>query len=499
MTSCKKDDGSDFIFKYDISGNPRTLDPQTAVGKNAEMVITNMFSGLLRVDERGEVTADVASEYEISDDKKVYTFHLRDDVYWFGKKDFSAKVTAYDFVFAFQRLFNPATKSGLAEDFYCIKNAREAREGTEKDISSIGVKAVNDTTLVFTLNEPNPSFPVLLSTPPAFPCNEEFYVKSEGRYGLSADTIPSNGAFYLLRWNFDKYSNTENVLILRRNDKNSEVERVYPYGLNFFINEANPVENFTKGDTASIVLSGDNAVKLIDGGYLHEDYENSTWGIMFGENIGENLRLALAQAINRDEIKADYKGYSKTVKIVPPAVKYGDVTDGNTGLPYNAKKAQEALEREIAQNGKKFLSGLTVVTVDNYETLDYLSYITQQWQAELHFFCNINPVSEAELTETINGGDFDIALVKLTGEYNSPRAFLERFKEITPEIDKAGQAKDTAQSMELYFAAEQKLLSGAVFIPVVNQTEYFFYNKKCRDIVYNPFTGTADYRKAKKM
>ncbi|MDR1753815.1 MAG: peptide ABC transporter substrate-binding protein, partial [Eubacterium sp.] len=81
LASCSKGDGGDYVFKYDISDNPRTLDPQTAVDKNSHLIISNMFEGLLKLNERGNITAGVAGEYFVSDDGLTYTFELRDDVF----------------------------------------------------------------------------------------------------------------------------------------------------------------------------------------------------------------------------------------------------------------------------------------------------------------------------------------------------------------------------------------------------------------------------------
>lgn len=517
FTACAEDDGSGYIFKYDIVGNPRTLDPQTATDSSAMLVIANIFEGLLKLDTDGVVTAGVAGEYEIADGGLEYTFYLREDIYWTDGADFEAVCTAHDFVYAFRRLFSPQTKSGNAEAFYCIKNAEKVHKGRIKDVEEIGVEAVSDYVLKITLDYPNPLFASLLTTAPAMPCNEEFYIKTEGRYGLGAESIPSNGAFYVSKWSYDDYSTLNNNLILRRNAKNSEADRVYPYGLNFFIDEADSIQNFYDGTNHSLVLSGEDALMLMEKGYSHDDYENAVWGIMFNtESVFGNadLRLALATAFSKADIPLDKPGYRAADFLIPDIVifgteKYRDLFTGKISLKTDTEKARALFESGAEAAGYGKLNGLSLIMPFNPELEEHISYVSQKWQAELGFYCNITQMTTTSYSNALRDGDYDLALVKLTGSYNSPSAFLSQFTGSTQNasryknaeyealIYQAERAEDTESGAAFYSKAEALLLSEAVFIPLCYQTEYFIYNNNSEGIVYNAFTGTLTYREAK--
>ena len=151
--SCGSDtnDGSGEMFDASLYKNPQSLDPQIADDVSSRTVISNMFSGLLALDSEGSVINDNAESYEISADGLSYTFRLRKDNYWFrdidGDEDYSEgeyfPVTAHDYVFAFQRLFNPETRSELAGNFICIKNSEKIMAG-KLSPEEIGVYAEDD-------------------------------------------------------------------------------------------------------------------------------------------------------------------------------------------------------------------------------------------------------------------------------------------------------------------------------------------------------------------
>ncbi|MDR2558294.1 MAG: ABC transporter substrate-binding protein [Oscillospiraceae bacterium] len=450
---CAESDGSGFVFKYDIPANPRTLDPQTANCRVSALLIANLFDGLLQVENDGRITANVAAEYFISENELTYTFLLRDDVYWYFDGDYSVKCTAYDFVFAFRRLFNPAIKSENAELFYSIKNSRQVHSGEIPYLDAIGVEAFGDFELVITLEEPNPLLPYLLAAPPAMPCNEELFEKTAGRYGLNENSIPSNGAFFITRWNFDPFSHSSenNIIIMRRNEKNSEARRVYPRGLNFFINYDDPLEHFTEGTTHSLVAEGETADMLISRGFPYDGFENSVWGITFnrrGVFRHVDLRLALAAGFDRDEINIGSIGFREAYEINP--------------YLFNLEDARESYERGAVIAGRDNLASLRVIIPVGGESaaFHYLSRILQEWQKNLGFFCRIETFSPDDFDSAFSSGDYDIAMVRFNAE------------EI-PELEQA------------------------VFIPICFQTEMFFYDRRAEGLIYNPSAGTVIFRAAK--
>ena len=522
VSGCREKDGSGYIFKYDIAANPVTLDPQSANDSSSYEIISNLFDGLLKVDSNGDIQGAVAESYDVSEDGLVYTFKLREDVYWYDGREFEAPCTAHDFVFAFQRLFKPATKSKTAGGFFCIKNAHAINSGSISELSELGVKAVSDYELVITLEYPNPSFPVLLTTAPAMPCNEEYYQSTDGKYGLYADAVASNGAFYVYRWNYDQWSNDNNNIIMRANTKNNDNEKIYPYGLNFFIEEPDSYQNFLNEQSHVYITSGAEAVKLLNMGYEYSESSNRVWGVLFNMQSpafkNADLRQALAYSIDRSSAVTEATGYENSQSIVPSSVKLGEenyreLAGRDSYLTYSSLLADNALDKALNEVDKTYLSGrLTLYVPDDDAIVEYISTVAQQWQARLNFYCNIKRLSAAEYEKTLKGGDFDFIVADISGSFNSPYAYLSSFlstgsgnysgyrnSSFDALMERAESAATAEESAELYFQAEETVVNGGVFIPLLNQSEYAFFGEDCREIVYNPFSKTVVFREAKKF
>lgn len=521
MTGCSDDDGSGYVFKYDISANPGTLDPQIANDPNAETIIRNVFMGLLVSNSDGSLSAGCAEDWYVSDDGLIYTFRLRQDIYWIDSADFEQQVTAEDFVFGFQRLFLPETKAPRAEEYFCIKNSQPIYRGMLKDVEQLGVKALNTFELEITLDTPNPRFPSLLSEPPAMPCSREFFLKSQGRYGLDAECTPSNGAFYVKSWDYSPYAITDvNNLILRSNKKNSAVTNVFPSGLNFFIEEDSDfVADFVGGTTSCIAVT-DEAAAEISGDYNVQRFSNITTGLIFNRKFelfkNEDFRLALAHLTDREQIAKALPHFETANAVVPAEVSMLEKSYRSLAGEISLPQYDEQLSRRYFEaaadsiNRDKFI-GARIIVPDNYAA-DAVSFLMQAWQREYGFYCVVEVLSEAQYRSRLESGDFELAVIDLSGSYNSPAAYLESFCRSDPKnygafsdsefqklMSQAEKAVDLSESAALYSEAEQLLLSRAGFVPLYYKNEYFFSSADTADIIYNPFSKTVYFGLAKRF
>ncbi len=519
-TACKKDDGSGGTFKYNISYNPASLDPQTANDLNSDLLIDCMYTGLLTANADGSLGTGVAEDYTVSEDGLVYTFKLREDISWIDSGGFEAKCTAHDFVYGFRRLFDPNTRAARASEYYCIQYAEQVNKGVIPDVNRIGVKALGDYELEITLAYPNPQFPTLLTKTPAMPCNEEYFLYTKGRYGLSAETTPSNGAFYIRTWAYDPYTVTDNNhIILRRNYKTDELSKVYPYGLNFFIvDEGRFVDDFL-GEVTSCIAVTDEQTELISGGdYTVQSFSSISVGLTFNTSYAllgnADFRRALASLVDREQLTDNLAHYEMAQGIVPKEVTlldqcYREYASDIAPLKYNEKQAEfcyAAAEKSIDKNQ---LVGARIILPDD-TMRDAVSEIMQLWQAKLGFYCKIEVLDEAEYNARLKSGDYEIAVTELTGGYNSPEAYLKPFTAASSEnygsyrsgeleriMRLAGRAVQLSDSADYYVEAERLLISEAAFIPLCYKNEYFYIGEDMQDITYNPFTKTIDFSVAK--
>lgn len=494
--SCRSD-SKNFVFKSAINGNPKTLDPQCALNDSSYPIIYNVFQGLFTYDKNGEIVNGMIDSYSVSEDGLVWTFQLKNGIKWSDGREFEAECTAKDYVFAFQRLFKPTTKSSRAGEYYIIKNAEKINKGIITDLNTLGVKALDTYELEITLEKRYSDFKALLTLPPAMPCNEEYFISTEGRYGLAEDCVASNGSFYVHTWSYDKWSNEDNnYLILRKNKANNSEN---PTSVNYFIDPVDEFKNFND-DVFSVYVGKtteekENLMKSND--YI--THQTGVWGMIFNFNSDfsdYDYRISLANFIEYD---GDNQFYTAAKRIVPDCVNIN--TEVYTLATEGVSKNYKSNNSEVGR-----LTSKKLVMPSNSDLRSNIGDILQKWQSEHNFYCSIAELDDEEYYNSLKNGDFDIALVKLSGEYNSPYAYLNNFLSDNFEnyggyknqkfehiINSALTSTSYNEAAAFYMEAEQLLIDNAIFVPLCVETEYIFISDKVNGIWYNPFSRSYGY------
>lgn len=514
LPSCKEDDGSGHIFKMNIENNPQNLDPQMAEDDESVMIITNMMEGLMKTDASGAIVPAAAESFSMSEDGMTYTFYLRQDRMWESLlEDFSEPVTADDFVFAFQRIFDEKTESPYSKDFSCIKNSAAVLNGT-KSKTELGVKAIDEYTVEFSLEYPYYNFLSLLSETPAMPCCRTFFEMTKGKYGMAADACASNGAFYLKEWNYDPYWDN-NYLIMRRNVSYSETNYVYPYSVNFFItrNSSADAENFSAGDISCFVT--DKYDEKLFSGSNYAESSVKTAGLLInseGEYFrNKRLREALAKSINRDSYShLISEQFTEAYGIIPGGIKvqgksYRDMSPDRLLSVYDVNSAQ-IWEEALRSAGIESIDGVKITVSESFTASEAIYDITDRWRSELLFNCGVEMVSQTEYESKIGSLDFDIALVEIRADKNSPQDFLGKFcgndlftgnAKLAADINGLNRSVSLSDGAEQIKAVESEILSSYLFIPVCYENEYLVSDLKSDDLIYYPFSSTVSFGEAK--
>lgn len=512
LTSCKKQDVSDIVIKYNIIENAKNLDPQSATDYASNLIIQNTFEGLLKVGKNGELTEGVAKDFSVSQDGLVYTFNLKKGIKWSDKD--ATPVTSNDFLFAFKRLINPVTNSPNVSNFFNIKNAKKIYEN-KFSIENLGVKTNGDYQIIFELEQSDPLFPQLLTTTPTMPCNEKFFIETKGKYGLDYKNIISNNVFYVKMWVQDEHQS--NYISLRKNKNRTSTENIVA-GINFFVepNESKTVEDYNKGNVDALIFSGleYDKVKIKDN-YL-ENFANTTWGIGFNQNNNilknKNIRLALTYATDLNILKDKLPKYFQLANgIVPPNISilnkyYRELTQNYDFNLYNIEKSKECLNKGLSELKLKVsdLNGLSIVIPDNMKHLDAFSLISQNWQKELNIFIEIKSIPFDEYKKIISNGNYDMAIVNIVGGYNNPKSVLDSF--LTNSSKNIFNFKSTeydnllnytnseiSKMADQYVKAEKMIIENGVFIPLYNQVKYFSYKKDFKGLQYFPENNIIDF------
>lgn len=155
-------------------------------------VLCNTYDGLLIYDVENVQQPGLATSYDVSDDGLTYTFHLRQGVPWVDSQGREvAKVQADDFVAGMQHVMD--AKGGL--DWLVdglIVNATEYINGEITDFSQVGVKAVDEFTLEYTLTKPVPYFTTMLSFLTFAPMCRTYYESKGGKFGAEFDNAAAD-------------------------------------------------------------------------------------------------------------------------------------------------------------------------------------------------------------------------------------------------------------------------------------------------------------------
>ena len=192
------------VINIHNGGDPTSLDPHKISGDWENRIAGDIFEGLVTENALAEAIPGQASDWSISDDGLVYTFTLRNDIKW---SDGTA-VTASDFEFAFQRLMDPATGAEYAYLQYTIKNAEAINSGEITDLSQLGVKALDETTLEITLEQPTPYFIGALTHYTAYPVPQHV-INEHGDDWVKVDNIVTNGPYQPTEWVPGSHVNTQ--------------------------------------------------------------------------------------------------------------------------------------------------------------------------------------------------------------------------------------------------------------------------------------------------
>lgn len=510
------------MYNAPLLGNPKSLDPQFADDPSSNTVIKNLYSGLLKLDSNGNISCCNAESYSVSDDGRVYTFKLRKDNYWFydlNKNDVIEDgecfpVTARDYVFALKRILDPKMQSPYANSFSCIKNGSSVAAGSASP-DSLGVSALSEFTLEITLDYPTAEFLLVLASAAAFPCNEEFFNATKGRYGLDDRSVMSNGAFYVRQWFYDPYGN-HNILYMRRNEKNAgEAYEICPSYLSFTIQKnENDIRGCFKDDSIECLSTFNSSYSSKK--YSVTEGSAYTLGLVFNPKdayfSNKNLRKALAMTIDRNELaKKAGSGVKIADGIIPPSVmiagrSYRDLSSDKQFDSFDIEKAKEYMETAKSELKIGSLEGVKILVCTEIINSANLIELSQQWQDNLGIYIGIEDVSQRDFLSRISEGDYTIALYPLKGRLGIVSSVLEQFETtecLKYAIDgvkhsESVRKSDTVQKLvENCTAAERDILSSFGFIPLFYKSTYFVADIDNEDIFFDPFTDAADFRLAK--
>ena len=360
LTACGQSGSDTKTYSSTFSGNPTTFNYLLDYYADNTSIITNLVDGLLENDNHGNLVPSLAEDWSVSSDGLTYTYKLRKDAKWFtADGEEYAPVKAQDFVTGIKyAVDNKSQAIDLIQN--SIKGLNDYITGVDSDFSKVGVKAIDDQTVEYTLARPEPYWNSKTTNSILFPVNEEF-LNSKGKdFGtLSPNSILYSGP-YLLK-DFTSKSSIEYVKNPHYYDHDKvSIEHVK---LAYFdgSDQELTIRNFESGaySIAGVYPNSSNFAKTKEkykDNIVYSLQDKTSWYFNFNVNrkaynhtskttdeqkkstesavLNKNFRQAVNFALDRTAYSAQSNGEeaaSKTLRntLVPPTfVQVGDKTFG---------------------------------------------------------------------------------------------------------------------------------------------------------------------------
>lgn len=520
-------EAKDQVLRINMSSEPPTFDPGKAQDSQANTVLKLMYEGLVRSVDGKEVPG-VAETWDVSPDGLKYVFHLRKDAAWNN----GDPVTAKDFVFAWERVLNPATTPAppYAYQLHYIKNAKnynkpkladgKANPDYITDFSKVGVKATDDNTLEVTLENPTPYFLGLTSFYTYFPVHSS--VKGNAEWAINPKSMVTNGAFDLTTWTKgqkieftknEKYWSKDTIKLNKITSSltNSGATELASYKSGQLDYAGNP-----NGEIPSDQLP---AVKKELPNEFNSKGTASTYYYEFNvtakpfDNV--KIRKAFAMAIDRQAIveKVTLGGQLPAFGFVPPGIK---------GLKdeYRTENKDDYFQENVDEAKKLLAEGMTE---EGYTTLPEVTLIYNSSESHKKIALAVgdmwkNNLGVAVKTENQEWGvfldnrqnlNYQVARSGWSADYNDPMSYIDMWKtgggnndtgfsnaEYDALVEDAYKSLDNTQRMEDFKKAEKILIQDEqVLMPIYYYTNNSLTKENVKGIALD-YSGAIDFSRA---
>ena len=511
--------GDDGKLSVMLGSNVVSLDSANATDIASFEVIADCIDGLMQLDAEGKAIPALAESYDVSEDGKTYTFHLREAKWANGDP-----VTADDFVFAWRRHCQKAEEYSyvMGDTVACVKNADAVIKGA--DPTTLGVSAPDSKTFVVELDVPVPFFPSLMTFATFYPINEKFYkTLAEGSYGTSPETFLSNGAFVLESY----IPGTANIK-LKKNDSywNAAQISLDKWEYQVVSSSDNALTSFKNGTLSVVGIGGNQVEHVKKDAELSKNLQTFPSGILqylsfnqdtknhhAGALSNVNLRLAISNAIDRESLVENYvmSGAKATYTAVPvdfaPNVETGkffseDQKKFSDVVGFNVDKAQNFLKKAQSELGKEKFELNLIYSNDGDSATKVVQAIKSQVEENLPgVTIKLQPMPKAEYLSNITSNSYDLALVDWKPDYNDPMTFFTLwttsgceiaehwsnadYDKIISDCTTGDLAADYDARWKAMYDAEKILLDNAVIAPLYTDANVVLISPNVTGIEYH--------------
>jgi oligopeptide transport system substrate-binding protein len=477
------------VLHRGIGNEVTELDPHLVTGVAEGNVLRALFEGLVAEDPIDlHPVPGVAERWELSDNRRVYTFHLRANARWSN----GTPVTAADFVASFRRILTPSLAADYANMLYILQGAEAFHKGVTKDFAQVGATALDARTLRLTLEHPAPYFLSLIANPPWYPVplatiEQHGPAYERGNRWTRPGSMVTNGAFVLHEWQphrvivatkFPGYWDTGtvrlNAIHFHPIDSVDAEERAFRSG-QLHLTEFTPLGKIDAYLRHSPHL-------------LRRDPYLGTYFYRFNTRRPPlndvRVRRALALAVDRVALatKVARGGQRPAYALTPPG------TAGYTAaasLPTDIAAARRLLATAGFPGGRGLPPiDLLYNTSENHRAI--AEALQEMWRRDLGVEVRLINQELKVVYAARRAGDYQILRSDWVGDYLDPATFLDIFRsdsgnnytgwgsaEYDAALFAAARTADPAARFALFQKAEALLLEAAPIVPLYHYTHVF--------------------------
>ena len=406
------------VFRY-ADSEPEFMDPGLCAESACGRLLPNLFEGLtVLAPDDGPPRPGVARSWEVEQHDTLWTFHLRDDATWSD----GTPVTAHDFEYAWQRVADPATGSKVAQYTWYLTDGRQVSAG-ELAPEHLGVRALDDHTLMVELDAPTHYLLELLATPGFAPVPRHV-VEREGSRWVRPENIVVNGPYLLTEWV------PLDHITLERNGRYHSVDTVAIERVDVRIidDAATRYKLYVAGDIDWLFSVPHAYIPRLK--HSRDDFHIAdslaTYYYMCNTERppldDPQVRHALNLAIDKEAIVHHItKGDERPARnVVPRLPGY----DGPYGGEFDPARARELLAAAGYPGGAGFpLLEITSNAMDMHRLI--AEAIQGMWREHLAIEASLDTSEWTAYLHRQQVGDFHVARSGWAGDYRDPMAFLE--------------------------------------------------------------------------
>ncbi|WP_295162898.1 peptide ABC transporter substrate-binding protein [uncultured Brachyspira sp.] len=487
-----------------MGAEPRTIDPSLNNLNFVSAILFHAFESLTKIGSDGKVTGGMAESWDISEDGRVYTFHLRTNALWSDGKP----VTAYDFEYGWKRVINPDVAAEYASLLELIKNVKEINAG-QMDYNEIAVKALDDYTFEVQLVDPAAYFLEFMTAVNVFsPIRKDIIEQYGDDWTLSPETYICNGPYKMTERVMDQY------IIFEARDNYYNAEETIAKKLTF-ISMADPNTAIAgiRGGTihfSALEPPSNEIGKLKSENYIV--FRDAAGTFYLSLNItndalkDKRVRHALSLAVDRNYIVSNITmgGQMPAQGFIPPTIDgINNSYRADAGIlidtdnySLNIEKANALMSEAGYANGEGF--PILEIRVSPGLHITVCEAIQQMWKSNLNIDATLKIDEYPMVLQYLLERNFDIGAMNWNADYRDPMTMLEIMLAGNPFnyglysnpsynvlVNNARKTADASLRMNYMINAEKILIDDMPFVPLYHTAFTLMVNPKLKGVVYN--------------